>query len=49
MGFRENAKLVKKSSISQEDYKEKMRVMMQNYSDAQVLEGLKTLPIAAYF
>jgi len=47
--FRGDMKQVKNSSSSDDDYRVKMRQMMEKYTDAQVLEGLETLPIASYF
>jgi len=47
--FKVEAKKVKKESLSGEEYRMRMREMMKKYTDAQVLEDLKTMPIATYF
>jgi len=40
---------VKKLPLTSEEYRVRMRQMMKNYTDAEVLRDLKTLPIIEYF
>jgi len=47
--FRADMKQLGNSSSSEEDYREKMRKMMEKYTDAEVLDSLNTIPIASYF
>jgi len=48
-GFKADAKILKMSSMSAGEYKVRMREMMKKYTDAEVLESLRTLPISTYF